>query len=136
MAQHGLSFLTTAVWNPSEGQFGILAEIWGTPITENERAWITEIREASDHLRTGLPAALVAEVMNREAVHCVYADRIDYVVTQPYVIDEDSRGGLFTYEATLTGIQVGDSLRPIAPPLPIYFVRPDRIPEAVAAGKV
>lgn len=26
-----------------------VAEIWGTPITENERAWIAEIREASDH---------------------------------------------------------------------------------------
>jgi transcriptional regulator with XRE-family HTH domain len=26
-----------------------VAEIWGTPITENERAWVAEIREASDH---------------------------------------------------------------------------------------
>jgi phosphate transport system permease protein len=27
---HGLGFLTTAVWNPTAAQFGILAEIWGT----------------------------------------------------------------------------------------------------------
>lgn len=30
MAEFGLGFLTEAVWNPSAGQFGILAEIWGT----------------------------------------------------------------------------------------------------------
>lgn len=30
IADHGLTFLTTAVWNPAEGEFGILAEIWGT----------------------------------------------------------------------------------------------------------
>lgn len=29
-AKYGLGFLTTAVWNPSAGEFGILAEIWGT----------------------------------------------------------------------------------------------------------
>ena len=28
--EHGAGFLTTAVWNPSKGEFGILAEIWGT----------------------------------------------------------------------------------------------------------
>ncbi|WP_395664356.1 phosphate ABC transporter permease subunit PstC [Methylocella sp.] len=28
--RQGLSFLTSAVWAPSRGQFGILAEIWGT----------------------------------------------------------------------------------------------------------
>jgi len=27
---HGLGFLTSAVWNPTAGEFGILAEIWGT----------------------------------------------------------------------------------------------------------
>ncbi len=27
---HGLGFLTRAVWNPTAGEFGILAEIWGT----------------------------------------------------------------------------------------------------------
>jgi len=26
----GLGFLTSAVWDPGEGQFGVLAEIWGT----------------------------------------------------------------------------------------------------------
>ena len=95
-----------------------------------------QIHDASDKLRAGLPAAMVAESMNREGVNCVHADRIDYVVEKPYIIDEDSRGSLFTYEATLTAIRVGDNLRPIEPPLPIYFVRPDRIAGAVAAGKV
>ncbi|NBB68923.1 MAG: phosphate ABC transporter permease subunit PstC [Alphaproteobacteria bacterium] len=27
---HGLGFLTSAVWNPTAAEFGILAEIWGT----------------------------------------------------------------------------------------------------------
>ncbi|WP_299134827.1 phosphate ABC transporter permease subunit PstC [uncultured Amaricoccus sp.] len=30
MARHGFGFLTTAVWDPGKGEFGILAEIWGT----------------------------------------------------------------------------------------------------------
>ena len=28
--RHGLGFLTTAVWDPGRGEFGVLAEIWGT----------------------------------------------------------------------------------------------------------
>jgi len=30
MAEYGLGFLTTAVWDPGRGEFGILAEIFGT----------------------------------------------------------------------------------------------------------
>lgn len=30
LREHGLGFLTTAVWNPTAGEFGVLAEIWGT----------------------------------------------------------------------------------------------------------
>ncbi len=28
--RHGFSFLTAAVWSPGQGNFGVLAEIWGT----------------------------------------------------------------------------------------------------------
>lgn len=30
MQKYGFGFLTSAVWSPSRGEFGILAEIWGT----------------------------------------------------------------------------------------------------------
>ncbi len=30
MQAHGLGFLTSAVWDPQRGEFGVLAEIWGT----------------------------------------------------------------------------------------------------------
>lgn len=30
MADYGLDFITTAVWDPGRTQFGVLAEIWGT----------------------------------------------------------------------------------------------------------
>ena len=30
MERHGLGFLTNAVWDPGRGEFGVLAEIWGT----------------------------------------------------------------------------------------------------------
>ena len=30
MSDHGVGFVTTAVWDPGRGNFGILAEIWGT----------------------------------------------------------------------------------------------------------
>lgn len=30
MSEYGLGFLTTAVWDPGRGEFGVLAEIWGT----------------------------------------------------------------------------------------------------------
>lgn len=30
MQAHGLGFLTSAIWDPQRGEFGVLAEIWGT----------------------------------------------------------------------------------------------------------
>ena len=95
-----------------------------------------QISEAAGYLRAGQTPSTVAAIMNRDAVRCVYADRIDYVVVETYLIDDDSRGGLYTYEATLTGVRVGDNLRPIEPALPIYFIRPDRLDGVAAAGKV
>lgn len=95
-----------------------------------------QILAVEDHILGGMAPHVAAEMMNRDEVVCVYADRIDYVVERPAIIDEIRDGGteIVAYQATLTGVRVGDNLRPIDPPLPIFFITPERIEGAVFLG--
>jgi hypothetical protein len=67
--------------------------------------------------------AAVANI-NEGAVNCVVADSIQYVVSQPLIIDTINQNGftLTVYEASLVGILIGGNTRPIAPPLRTFFV--------------
>ena len=67
--------------------------------------------------------------INEGAVNCVVADRIQYVVSQPLIIDTVTQNGfkLTIYEASLVGILIGGNTRPIAPPLRTFFVLDKRL---------
>ena len=63
------------------------------------------------------------------AVNCVVADSIQYVVSQPLIIDTITQNGftLTMYEASLVGILIGGNTRPVAPPMRTYFVLDKRL---------
>jgi len=74
------------------------------------------------------PAA-AAEMLNRDEVVCVFADKILYMIERPAMIGQAKRGGvsLIKYEGTLVGVLVGKNPRPIEPPMHLYFVLPVRL---------
>lgn len=96
-----------------------------------------QILTVQEHMRAGLLPRMAAALMNRDKLVCVYADRIHYVVERPTIFDEVRDGPTVstTYAATLTGVRVGDNLRPITPPMPIYFITPDPVEGAIFLGK-
>ena len=57
------------------------------------------------------------------------ADRIQYIVSQPLIIDTITRNGftLTMYEANLVGVLVGGNTRPVAPPMRTFFVLDKRL---------
>jgi hypothetical protein len=83
------------------------------------------------HIRKGLSPHTAVELANRNAVVCTYVDRLGYVVEGP--VDIGRTGSSFApvkYRGMLVGVRVGDNLRPVAPPVEIYFVTPGRIVDA------
>ncbi len=66
---------------------------------------------------------MAIEQQNRDAVNCVYADKIKYVVIDPAALGKLAHNGtiFMKYEATLVGALVGGKPRPIAPPVRTFF---------------
>ncbi|MDO8353005.1 MAG: hypothetical protein Q7T14_06045, partial [Aestuariivirga sp.] len=66
---------------------------------------------------------------------CVLADRIQYMVVHPVIIGEKNRSSsLLKYHATLIGVLVGGNVRPVEPPVQIFFVTTERLTGSVALG--
>lgn len=95
-----------------------------------------QIVETFDRMRGHIGLRAAVEIANRDAVVCVYADRIDYVVVRPFIIGSVHHRGavLIRYEATLIGVRVGGNLRPVEPAVHIFFAQPDRLAGATAIG--
>jgi hypothetical protein len=72
----------------------------------------------------GLDPHLAAELENRDAVACTWVDRLHYLVRHPV------RVGGATYEASLTGVVVGGAVRPVSPPVRVFFATPEPIAAA------
>jgi hypothetical protein len=94
-----------------------------------------QIEESLKFMATGLSPRLAAEMVNRENVACVLADEVRYMVVQPVKLRKSIDGfGLIKYQASLVGVLVGDNVRPIEPPVNIYFLTPQRLEGATTAG--
>lgn len=94
-----------------------------------------QIDEILAHMSRNLAPQAAVEMMNKERVACVLADRIQYMVVHPVIIGGKNRGSsLLKYHATLIGVLVGENVRPVDPPAQIYFVTTERLPGAVALG--
>jgi hypothetical protein len=88
-----------------------------------------QARDVLQHFGSRMSLQGAVAKINEGAVNCVVADRIQYVVSQPLIIDTITQNGfkLTIYEASLVGILIGGNTRPIAPPLRTYFVLDKRL---------
>lgn len=97
----------------------------------------TQIDSAMGHMLDGVGPRQAAELENGDSVACVYADRVKYVVTLPFIVGESFLTvPVTTYEATLIGVLVGDRLRPVVPPVTIFFVTDKRLEGALAKSGI
>jgi hypothetical protein len=78
----------------------------------------------------GLTPARAAELTNRGAVVCTHVDRLHYLIEQPVALGDGAVAPV-RYRGALTGVLVGGALRPISPPVELFFVTPARVAGAV-----
>jgi hypothetical protein len=90
----------------------------------------SQVEETLGHVGRNLTLAAAVGLTNRDEVACVNATMVRYMVTGAVVVGKAPRPGtpLNLYKATLVGVLIGGNPRPIAPPLPIYFVTPEPMP--------
>ena len=88
-----------------------------------------QARNVLEHYGSNMSLHAAVAHINEGAVNCVVADRIQYVVSQPLIIDTITQNGftLTMYEASLVSILVGGNTRPVAPPMRTYFVLDKRL---------
>ena len=82
---------------------------------------------ASKHMSMELA---VAEINANEIV-CVYASKLHYVVVDPEVTGglRHNGGWRIIYKATLVRVLVGGNPRPVQPPVPVFFVPEEELPD-------
>lgn len=90
-----------------------------------------QIDDALLHMRAGLPPQAAVGLMNGDEVVCTFVDSLRYVVDRPVIIQE-IRGSfpLFKYRGTLVAVIVGGAVRPVTPPVHIFFAIPERLDDA------
>jgi hypothetical protein len=94
-----------------------------------------QIDESLAHMSRNLPPQAVVELMNEKMVACVLADKVQYMVIRPFIIGETDRGtSLIKYQAMLVGVLVGENVRPVEPPVQIFFITTERLMGVVAQG--
>ena len=88
-----------------------------------------QAREVLEHYSPNMSLSAAVAIINKEAVNCVVAASIQYVVSQPLIIDTISQNGftLTMYQASLVGILIGGNTRPVAPPMHTFFVLDRRL---------
>ncbi len=95
-----------------------------------------QIDEAVRSMRRGLPPRAAAALVNRDRVVCTFVDVLHYIVEHPVVIREAAGSfPLLEYEGTLVAVVVGGAVRPVTPPVRIFFAIPERLAGAVQEGR-
>jgi hypothetical protein len=94
-----------------------------------------QVDETLAHMALTLTPQAAVELTNEKLIACVLADKIRYMITRPFIIGQ-KKGDvlLIKYQATLVGVLVGDNIRPVEPPVQIYFVTPERLNGAEELG--
>lgn len=95
-----------------------------------------QIDDTFSHMRRGLSPRDAVSFVNSDDVVCTFVDALHYVVDRPVVIHE-IRGSLpmFKYEGRLVAVIVGNAVRPVVPPVRIYFAIPERLDLAPIEGR-
>ncbi len=88
-----------------------------------------QVRDVLEHYSSNMSLHAATAIINEKAVNCVVADSIQYVISQPLIIDTVAQNGftLTIYEASLVGILIGGNTRPVAPPVRTFFVLDRRL---------
>ena len=73
--------------------------------------------------QAGENMAVILAQLNKFEQVCTLADRISYIVTAPIALGRAGSSGPFKYRAILVAVQVGANLRPIEPPVAVFFFR-------------
>jgi len=70
--------------------------------------------------------AAAAEVANVDEIACTYVDALHYLVEAPVeVAGRPGAAVLPRYRARLVAVIAGDRLRPVSPPVELYFITPE-----------
>lgn len=95
-----------------------------------------QIDDALSHMRGGLSPQAAVRLVNGDEVVCTFVDSLRYVIDRPVIIQE-IRGAfpLFKYEGTLVSVIVGDVVRPVTPPVQIFFAIPEKLNDAPLEGR-
>jgi hypothetical protein len=94
-----------------------------------------QIDETLAHMALNLTPQAAVELTNEKMIACVFADRVHYMITRPFIIGEiKSDVSLLKYQATLVGVLVGENVRPVEPPVQIFFVTPEHVRGAEELG--
>ena len=94
-----------------------------------------QIDETLAHMSLNLAPQAAVELMNKEKVACVLADKVQYMIIRPLIIGGKNHGtSLLKYQATLVGVLVGENIRPVEPPVQIFFVTTERLIGTVVLG--
>lgn len=95
-----------------------------------------QIDDALTHMRGGLSPRAAVELINRDEIVCTFVDLLRYVVDRPVVIQEiQGAFPLYKYEGTLVAVTVGGVVRPVTPPVHIFFAIPERLGDAPLEGR-
>ena len=94
-----------------------------------------QIDETLAHMSFNLPPQAAVELMNEKKVACVLADKVQYMVIRPFIIGGKNRGtSLIKYQAMLVGVLVGGNIRPVEPPVQVFFVTPEPLAGVTELG--
>jgi len=95
-----------------------------------------QIDETVTHMRQGLSPPAAVELANRDAVVCTFVDLVRYVIDRPVAIREiPGSFPLLKYEGMLVAVVVGDAVRPVTPPVHIFFAIPERLGDVPLEGR-
>ena len=87
-----------------------------------------QLDEALAHIGRNLSPRAAIAIVNKDAVVCNNVDQIEYALI--HLVDIGRVRGLVPlvkYRGTLVGVVVGQRLRPVEPPVTVFFVAPDRL---------
>ena len=87
-----------------------------------------QLDETLTHIGRNVPPRAAIAIVNKDAVVCNHVDQIEYALIRVVNIGR-VRGlvPLVKYRGTLVGVVVGQRLRPVEPPVTVFFVAPDRL---------
>jgi hypothetical protein len=82
------------------------------------------------NFESGLSLKEAVDFSDEKEIGCTYVDLLHFVVRSPVRTGtHHGRLSMAKFEALLTGVVVGDALRPISPPVKVFFVTKEPLNE-------